>query len=88
MFVSFDKDFREVSEHINFHGTELDWIANAANIADGQRGRAESDNARMSKLLSIAGRQFAKSHRRPNAKQYPALAVTLKGSGRSIPAFP
>ena len=64
MFVSFDKEFREVSEHINFHGTELDWIANAADIADGQKGRAESDNARMSKLLSIAGRQFAKSHRK------------------------
>lgn len=83
MFVSFDKEFREVSEHINFHGTELDWIANAANITDGQKGRAESDNARMSKPLSIAtaGRHFAKSHRRPNAKQYPAVAITLKGSG-------
>lgn len=81
MFVSFDKEFREVSEHINFHSTELDWVANAANIADGQKGRAESDNARMSKLLTIAGRHFAKSQQRPNAEQYPALAVTLKVSG-------
>ncbi len=61
MFVTFDKEFREVSEHINFHSTELDWIANAADITDGQRGRAESDIARMSKLLSIAGRHFAKT---------------------------
>ena len=81
MFVSFDKEFREVSEHISFHGTELDWIANVANIADGQRGRVESDNARMSKLLSIAGGHIAKPHRRPNAKQYPPLAVPLKSSG-------
>ena len=62
MFVSFDKEFREVSEHIHFHSNELDLIANTANIADGQRGRAESDHARMSKLLSIARRHFAKSH--------------------------
>ena len=52
MFLSFDTEFREVSEHINLHSTELDWVANVANIADGQKERAESDNARMSKLLT------------------------------------
>ena len=34
MFASFDKEFRGVSEHLDFHSTELDWIANVANIAD------------------------------------------------------
>lgn len=53
MFISFDTEFQEVSEHINLHSTELDWVANVANIADGQKGRAESDNARMSKLLTM-----------------------------------
>ena len=31
MFVSFDTEFREVSEHINLHSTELDWVAHVAN---------------------------------------------------------
>lgn len=32
MFVSFEIEFQEVSEHINFHSAEIDWIANAAHI--------------------------------------------------------
>ena len=36
---SFDKDFRDVSEHIDFHSAEIDWVANAANIEESQRAR-------------------------------------------------
>ena len=81
IFVTFDREFREVSEHINFHSTELDWIANVADIADSQKARVESDNARMSKLFSVVGPYFAKICQRPNAEQASALAVTIKGSG-------
>ena len=36
---TFDKDFRDVCEHINFHAAEIDWVANAANIESSQRAR-------------------------------------------------
>ena len=39
MLVSFDKEFRDVSEHIKFHSAEVDWVANAANIAESQKAR-------------------------------------------------
>ena len=37
--VSFEKEFREVSENINFHSEEIDHAANAANIAESKRAR-------------------------------------------------
>lgn len=53
MVTSFDKDFRDVSEHINFHSAEIDWVANAANIEESQRARQlEADN-RLGKAAHI-----------------------------------
>ena len=34
MVTSVDKDFRDVSEHINFHSAEIDWVANAEKMED------------------------------------------------------
>ena len=53
MVTSFDKDFRDVSEHINFHSAEIDWIANAAYIEEGQRARQLEEMARHGKKTHI-----------------------------------
>ncbi len=37
--VSFDREFREVSDNINFHSAEIDHAANAANIAESRKAR-------------------------------------------------
>lgn len=49
LVTSFDKDFRDVSEHINFHSAEIDWVANAANIEESQRARQLEEESRNGK---------------------------------------
>ena len=46
MVTTFDKDFRDVSEHINFHSAEIDWAANAASIEESQRARTLEEEVR------------------------------------------
>lgn len=53
MVTSFDKDFRDVSEHINFHSAEIDWAANAANIEESQRARLLEEKTRQGKEAHI-----------------------------------
>ncbi|KAL9131318.1 MAG: hypothetical protein Q9175_006790 [Cornicularia normoerica] len=53
MVTSFDKDFRDVSEHINFHSAEIDWVANAANIEESQRARQLEQETRHGKAAHI-----------------------------------
>ena len=53
MVTTFDKDFRDVSEHINFHSAEIGWVANAAVIEESQRARAIEEKARRGKEAFI-----------------------------------
>lgn len=53
MVTSFDKDFRDVSEHITFHSAEIDWVANAANIEESQRARQMEEETRQGKVAHI-----------------------------------
>lgn len=48
MFVSFDKEFRQVSENIAFHSTRIDWVANAANIEEAKRATTRQGQVRAS----------------------------------------
>jgi hypothetical protein len=50
VFVSFDKEFEQVSDNIAHHSTEVDWAANAANIEEAKKARGIEDIARSSKL--------------------------------------
>ncbi|KAI8961915.1 hypothetical protein F5Y11DRAFT_207754 [Daldinia sp. FL1419] len=43
LFVSFDKDFRDVSENIQLHSRNVDWAAHTAHIEETQR---EAENAK------------------------------------------
>ena len=54
MVTSFDKDFRDVSEHINFHSAEIDWAANAANIEESQRARLLEEETRQGKEVTLS----------------------------------
>lgn len=47
--VSFDKEFRGVSDNINFHSAEIDHIANAANIAESKKARETEEVIRQGK---------------------------------------
>lgn len=53
MVTSFDKDFRDVSEHINFHSAEIDWVANAANIEESQKARQLEEETRLGKEAHV-----------------------------------
>ncbi|KAL3424962.1 NACHTdomain protein [Phlyctema vagabunda] len=48
VFVSFDKEFQQVSENISHHSTEVDWAANAANIDEAKNARGIENAARSS----------------------------------------
>ena len=51
VMVSFDKEFREVSEKISFHATEIDHIANAVNIAESRKAREHEEAFRQGELF-------------------------------------
>lgn len=53
MVTSFDKDFRDVSEHINFQSAEIDWVANAANIEESQKARQLEEETRLGKEACV-----------------------------------
>lgn len=44
--VSFDREFREVSENINFHSAEIEHVANAANIFESKKARESEELAK------------------------------------------
>jgi hypothetical protein len=46
IFVSFDKEFQQVSDNIAHHITEIDWAANAANIEEAKRARGFEEAVR------------------------------------------
>jgi hypothetical protein len=52
IFVSFDKEFRQVSDNIAHHSTEIDWAANAANIEELKRVRGSEEATRQGMLSS------------------------------------
>ena len=52
--VSFDKEFRAVSDNITFHSIEIDHVANATNIAESKRAREADEAARESKRDLVA----------------------------------
>lgn len=56
VFVSFDQEFLEVCEHITFHSAEIDWVANAANIADSQKARETEAATRETQLRNSVHR--------------------------------
>ena len=62
MVTSFDKDFRDVSEHIHFHSAEIDWVANAANIEESQRARQLEEVIRYGKKAHTGCSFFAFDH--------------------------
>ena len=49
VMVSFDKEFREVSEKISFHSVEIDHSAHAANIAESRKAREAEEAIRQGK---------------------------------------
>jgi hypothetical protein len=51
VFVSFDKEFQQVSDNITHHSTEIDWATNAANIEEAKKARGIEDTARSSKIF-------------------------------------
>jgi len=54
--VSFDREFREVSDNINFHSAEIDHAVNAANIAESKKAReAEEANRQGEVTYAIGG---------------------------------
>ncbi len=65
MVTSLDKDFRDVSERINFHSAEIDWVANAANIEESQRARQLEEEIRHGKktytILSLSNSDYPRS---------------------------
>ncbi|KAL6715489.1 hypothetical protein ACLMJK_006450 [Lecanora helva] len=48
--LSFDKEFREVSDYINLHSAEIDHIANAVNIAESKKAREIEESHRKTQL--------------------------------------
>ena len=44
--MSFDKDFRQVSDSIDHHSKEIDLVANAANISESKKAREKEEAAR------------------------------------------
>ncbi|KAM3072408.1 hypothetical protein ACMFMG_009211 [Clarireedia jacksonii] len=46
VFVSFDKEFQQVSSNISHHATQIDWAANAANIEEAKKARELEEQAR------------------------------------------
>jgi hypothetical protein len=50
IFVSFDKEFQQVSDNIAHHSTEIDWAANAANIEEAKRARGFEEATRQGNL--------------------------------------
>ncbi|CAF9918842.1 MAG: hypothetical protein ALECFALPRED_000847 [Alectoria fallacina] len=62
MVTSFDKDFRDVSEHINFHSAEIDWAANAANIEESQRARLLEEKTRQVQMQNNVQRWLSPSN--------------------------
>jgi len=46
IFISFDKEFQQVSDNIAHHSTEIDWAANAANIEEAKRARGFEEAVR------------------------------------------
>ncbi|KAI1465505.1 uncharacterized protein F4812DRAFT_126275 [Daldinia caldariorum] len=57
LFVSFDKDFRDVAEKIQLHSQNMDWAAHAAHIEETQR---EAENAKAER----------KAHERGNIQRW------------------
>ena len=51
--ISFDRDFRDVSDNIRFHSAEIDLIANAANISESKKARETEQAARKGTLPLI-----------------------------------
>ena len=49
--VSFDKEFRDVSDHIDLHSNEIDHVANAANIAESKKAREMEEANRQSEHI-------------------------------------
>ncbi|KAH0552836.1 hypothetical protein GP486_006963 [Trichoglossum hirsutum] len=50
IFVSFDKEFQQLSENIAHHSTEIDWAANAANIDEAKKARGFEDATRQGQI--------------------------------------
>ncbi|KAF8854808.1 hypothetical protein BDZ45DRAFT_596539, partial [Acephala macrosclerotiorum] len=46
IFTSFEKDFKLVADNISHHSAQIDWAANAANIAEAKKARQDEENAR------------------------------------------
>ena len=47
VFSSFDKDLLEVSDSIRHHWTEIDIVANAANIVEAKKAREAEEIRRL-----------------------------------------
>ncbi|PQE19469.1 Vegetative incompatibility HET-E-1 protein [Rutstroemia sp. NJR-2017a WRK4] len=52
VFVSFDKEFQQVSNNISHHATQIDWAANAANIEEAKKAREAEEKARNANNLA------------------------------------
>jgi len=52
VFSSFKREFEQVYENISHHSTQIDWAANAANIEEAKKARADDEAARQGKLSS------------------------------------
>ena len=61
MLTSFDKDFGQVSANIAYHSTEIDWVANAANIEESSKAREAEKAARKEQLRNNIQRWLSPS---------------------------
>jgi hypothetical protein len=46
VFVSFEKEFQQVTDNIAHHSTQVDWVANAANIEEAKKARGYEEATR------------------------------------------
>lgn len=51
MMSSFDKEFLAMSQLIDLHSADVDWVANAANIQESQEARKAEDAARKGEMI-------------------------------------